>query len=363
MSESKNFSADDWLQAQKTYWDAWMDMSRKAMSQPGAPAWSDAVDQWWKIAGGNLPEATRPYAQPMMDIGRSFFTTAEKLFQGASADNGNPMNAVNQWLDQMTQGFQAMSVGQAPGKDLNAFWKMPMDTWNRVVSNFMPMPGDFMQALRPEMPYGDAAKEQMDRFLSVPGVGYTRESQEQYQHLGKLILDYQQASQQYQTAFAQVGLDTIERFRARLEDIAEKETPINSARGFYDVWVDVAEEVYGEFAMSEEYARVYGEMINRLMAVKKHGSTITDEVAESLNMPTRREVNTLHERLQESRREMFRMKSQLHKLTKAQKTAASASSSTTPAASKPAASKPASSSAGSGSKSSTTSAQKPAAKG
>ena len=36
-------------------------------------------------------------------------------------------------------------------------------------------------------------RDQIDRFLSVPGVGYTRESQEQYQRLSRLLLDYQQA--------------------------------------------------------------------------------------------------------------------------------------------------------------------------
>jgi class III poly(R)-hydroxyalkanoic acid synthase PhaC subunit len=66
--------------------------------------------------------------------------------------------------------------------------------------------------------------------------------------------------------------------------------------------------------MSEDYARTYGEMVNALMAVKQEGSRLVDEVLEGLNMPTRREISTLHERFQESRREIRRVRRDLDEL-------------------------------------------------
>ncbi|AHK80011.1 hypothetical protein M911_13580 [Ectothiorhodospira haloalkaliphila] len=316
MADSNPFAPDEWLDAQRKYWDAWLDMSRKAMGgQSNQPNWPQGLDQWWQIASQGMPGGNNQMMDQMMQMSRNYFAMAENFYKGANGQT-DATQAVTQWLDQMTSAFKNMGLGQAPGKDINPFWQMPMDTWSRAGSSFMPMPGDFMQALRPAArpPYGDVVQEQMDRFLSVPGVGYTRESQEQYQDLAKLMMEYQQAMQQYQQAFAKVGLDSVDRFRARLDDAGRQDTPITSMRALYDEWVDVSEEVYGEFVMSEEYAKVYGDMVNSLMAVKRQGTRLMDEVTESLNMPTRREVNTLHRRLQESRREMHQIKAALREM-------------------------------------------------
>lgn len=346
MADSNPFAPDEWLDAQRKYWDAWMDMSRKAMGgQSNTPSWPQGLEQWWQTASQGLPGGHNQMMDQMMQMSRNYFAMAENFYKGANGQ-ADASQAVTKWLDQMTDAFKGMGFGQMPGKDLSPFWQMPLDTWSRAGSSFMPMPGDFMQALRPAArpPYGDAMQEQLDRFLSVPGVGYTRESQEQYQNLAKLMMEYQQAMQHYQQAFAKVGMDSVDRFRARLEDAGRQDTPITSMRGIYDEWVDVCEEVYGEFVMSEEYAKAYGDMVNSLMAVKRQGTRLMDEVTESLNMPTRREVNTLHRRLQESRREMHQIKAALRELQqedkqeeKKAKTKASPSrkpSSTRPSASK-----------------------------
>ncbi|MCG5535795.1 class III poly(R)-hydroxyalkanoic acid synthase subunit PhaE [Ectothiorhodospira mobilis] len=316
MADSNPFNPEDWLEAQRRYWDAWMDMSRKAMGSGGEQAdWSRALDQWWQAAAQGLPQGTTGFLEPMLQMGRNYFSMAEQFHRNSGGQEG-ATEAVHKWLEQMTEAFRQMGTGSMSGKDMNAFWQMPLDTWRRATSSFMPMPGDFMQALRPAArpPYGDVMQEQLDRFLSVPGVGYTRESQEQYQDLARLAMEYQQALQNYQATMARVGMDSVERFRARLEDAGRQDKPISSLRTLYDEWVDVCEEVYGEFTLSEEYARVYGEMVNSLMALKRQGTRFMDEAAESLNMPTRREVNTLHRRLQESRRELHQIRSALREL-------------------------------------------------
>ncbi|WP_412852411.1 class III poly(R)-hydroxyalkanoic acid synthase subunit PhaE [Ectothiorhodospira shaposhnikovii] len=316
MADSNPFNPEDWMEAQRKYWSAWMDMSRKAVGgSDGTANWGDGLDQWWKTVSSGMPLSGNDAMDQMMKIGRNYFSMAENLYRGAEGNNA--AEAVNKWLDQMSNAFQGFTNMPGASRDANAFWQMPLDTWRRATSSFMPMPGDYMQALRPpaRAPYGDAVQEQLDRFLSVPGVGYTRESQEQYQNLAKLMVNYQQAMQNYQAAFNKVGMDSIDRFRARLDDAGRQDKPITSMRALYDEWVDVCEEVYGEFVMSEEYARIYGEMVNSLMAVKRQGTRLMDEVTESLNMPTRREVNTLHRRLQESRRELQALKAAVRKLT------------------------------------------------
>jgi hypothetical protein len=67
--------------------------------------------------------------------------------------------------------------------------------------------------------------------------------------------------------------------------------------------VDVCEEVYARFAMSEDYTRLYGEVVNALMAFKKQANLIVDDTVEAFNLPTRKEVDSLHKRMHDLRRE------------------------------------------------------------
>lgn len=223
-----------------------------------------------------------------------------------------PTDAFKTWMDQVSQSLHSAGLHagvQDPARDFMAFWQMPADTWQRAVSAFTPLPGDMMKGLHTGATegFGKDMHEHLDRFLSTPGVGYSRENQAQYQELSRRILDYQRAYQTYQAGMTQVALESMDRFRARMDDAARREQPIASLRALFNEWVDVCEEVYGEHAMSDEYARHYGEMVNALMAVKQQGSMLVDEMLEGFNIPTRNEISTLQQRLQETRREMQRM--------------------------------------------------------
>ena len=167
-------------------------------------------------------------------------------------------------------------------------------------------------------------REHLDRFLSMPGVGYSRESQEQYQQLGRLVLDYQKAMQDYAIALSKVGVKSTDRFQEKLNETTASDEPVTSLRAFYDLWVDACEEVYGEYAMSDEYSEMYGEMVNALMAVKRQGSLLVDEMLEAMNMPTHREINTLHQRLHAMRREYRALREEIEQIRDERRPAAAA---------------------------------------
>jgi class III poly(R)-hydroxyalkanoic acid synthase PhaE subunit len=346
MADSNPFDPDNWLSAQRKYWDAWMDLSRKTLQQGAAPQpqqfdapWAGALDQWWKAVSAGVPNQTNHLYDRLIGLGRSYFSLAEQM-AGAGADGMDSTKALRSWMDQMTRSFHAMidaavPTGQMPSKDFAAFWQLPMDTWQRTVSSFSPFPGDFMKALQPEdmSPVTEAMRDQIDRFLSVPGVGYTRESQEQYQRLSRLLLDYQQALRDYNVGMSKVGLKSVDVFREKVEAAAEASGPVNSLRELFNLWVDACEDVYAEYVMSDEYSELYGALVNALMTLKHQGGLLVDEYLESMNMPTRREVTTLHHRLQETRREIHALRNDIEALN------GSSKANTKPAV-KPAAAKP-----------------------
>lgn len=190
-------------------------------------------------------------------------------------------------------------------RQVMAFWELPLDTWQRTVSSMSVLPGDVLQNFKAEglERLGQTFDDRVDRFLSTPGVGYTREWQGQLQIQSRLWLDYQKAHQHYAAAFAKIGLQCVEHLEKRLRTLVKEGNEITSARELYDLWVDCCEEGYADYVSTDEYAELHANLVNSLMALKRHSSAMIDELLGAMNMPTRREVNTLHRRLQEARRE------------------------------------------------------------
>ena len=345
MADSNPFSPESWLDAQRKYWDAWTDMTRQvggaaaAQQAPDNP-WAASLDQWWK-AVSPMTSGSAPLLQDFFDklvgMGKSYFSMAERV-AGMPGETHKAGDAVSDWLDQVRKACDTWSASlgarQDPHlRDFMSFWDMPLDTWQRTVSSFSPLPGDFLKAVHPEGADALAGdmREHLDRFLSMPGVGYSRESQEQVQQLARLVLDYQKAMQDYAIALSKVGVKSTDRFQEKLAEATASGEPVSSMRAFYDLWVDACEQVYGEYAMTTEYSEMYGEMVNALMAVKHQGSLLVDEMLESMNMPTHREINTLHQRLHEMRRDYRALRNEVEQLRYELRTSSTAQSAgTTP---------------------------------
>ena len=301
MSEDSFFS-NDWMETQRKYWDSWIAMNRKALGQAGesqtAP-WGAALDHWWKAVSPAAPAASKQLMERMMDQGKSFFQMTESLMPGAGQDG---LTAFNKALDDMQKAFTGVLTG-ANGEQntmhrMLAFWELPYDNWQRMVSTLSPMPGDFLR----NMPH-DSVKEHVDRLLSAPGLGYTREEQGAHQELMRCALEYQKALREYLAFYSQLGSKAIERLRSHTQKLIADGKTIDSARAIYNDWVDCCEAVYAEEVSTPAYAQLHGDLINAQMLFKHRLSVMVDENLGALNMPTRAEIRTLQDRLQETRRE------------------------------------------------------------
>ncbi len=252
-----------------------------------------------------------------------YYSLAERFMGGAQANKDGGMEAINGWLDGMQQmwtdwsqtgaSFRPDSMfGGNQFKGLTTFWDLPMDTWNRLAANVMPMPGDFSKAFHQEG--AQMGREQMNKFLSIPAVGYTRESQEQYQVLAQRQMDYLSAMQSYQTAFGRLGVETTKAFQQSLQERAKEGKPISSLRELYDQWVEMSEASYADFVMTQEYQTLYGRLVNSLLALKQQMARMVDQTLEAMHMPTHAEISTLQCRQQELRRDNFKLHKEIKSL-------------------------------------------------
>jgi len=303
---------DDWMETQRKYWDNWMAMSRKAMGLEGGSAtapWEAALEHWWKAIAPAAPDASKDFMQRMIDQGKSFFKMAETFVPG-NAGAGDAWTAFTKTLEDMQKGFRgSLDDGGNALHRLLAFWELPYDNWQRMVSSMSPVPGDFLR----NMPHS-GMPDNVDRLLSAPGLGYHREEQAQYQDLMRRSIDYQRALQDYLAFNSKLGMKAVERMRSYTQDLVQSGKTIDSARAIYDNWVNCCEAVYAEEVSTEEYAKLHGKLVNTMMAVKHRMAIMVDESLGALNMPPRSELRTLQDRLQETRRENKRMRRELHAL-------------------------------------------------
>ena len=202
---------------------------------------------------------------------------------------------LEQVFDSLKESFDHPDTTQAP----QLFWQMPLSNWERAASSLSGLPGEWFSTHAGVFD----PKAKLDQFLSTPGLGYTRESQAEQQELARLLVNYQKAYNKYAAFFVEVNKQSLDLLRQRLVNLTQVEQkPITTVRELYDLWIECSEEAYTQKVLTEEYSEIHGEMINALMALKHQTGQMMDDWAGTLNMPTRQEMDTIHQRFQSSRR-------------------------------------------------------------
>lgn len=318
----------NWSDAQRRYWDAWSELSK--MGQPGAqpafgapafgaPAWTQGLEQWWKAVSPHAtPGASTDAFQRMVEMGKVYMNLAENAYNVQQAGNSGT-EAMTAWMNAMEAGFQQCCSQLEMGKfTAHGFGvgQSAMDSWQHVLKSMGMQAFQQMGAGGFHMPTSENWSEQLSKMLGTPAVGYNRESQERLQALAQLGANYQEATDDYLKAFAKQGIESVQALRERVETMRADGKKINSLRELYDLWVDVNEQVYAKFAMTDEYQVVYGDMVNALMALKQGINAELDSVYESANLPTRKELNAAFEKQQETRRENRALRKQLQELAR-----------------------------------------------
>lgn len=316
MADPNTAWMENWLSTQQKYWNAWAEMAQSGMKTPEVPKnpWADGISQWWQAVSPMTPPSGRDVFDKLMDVSRGYFSMAEKFMNSAGKETG--MEAMNGWFENMQNTWNdwmkngGLMRPDAQHKSMMTFWDLPLDTWQRLAANIIPMPGDFTQAFHPEGA-SDHMRGQVNRFLSIPAVGYSREFQEQYQILGQRMTDYAAAVQAYQMGFGKLAVETTQEFQASVQEMAKDGKSLGTLREIYDKWVEMSEAAYARFVMTEEYQSIYGRLVNNLLAVKHQMARIVDGNLEAMHMPTHAEISTLQRRQQELRRENLQLRKEI----------------------------------------------------
>ena len=105
--------------------------------------------------------------------------------------------------------------------------------------------------------------------------------------------EWASALQRWSLVLAEIARASAIAFAARL---AAPDAP-STLRGTFDAWIDCAESAFQAVAHSEAFAEAQARLFNELVRTKARQQDLLERVARSAGVPTRSEVDALHDQL------------------------------------------------------------------
>jgi len=291
MARPGNAAPNDFEALARQYWDAWGETMRGGLpgaAPAGAQGWHEAVDQWSKLVHGGRGEVNDA-VERFNALARTWFGQMQQVAAQFAGQDGSAAEVTRAWKQAMG------AAGENPFPEM-----------------FRAMRGQGQQGLEQWIedasPYLDAWRRESTSWLGMPAFGFAREHQERWQNLAQAQLDYQQRNSAYNALMMKASQRAYELFEDKLSRHDEPGKQIASVRALFDLWIDAAEEAYAEIALSPEFRRVYGELVNAQMRLRNGVQKEVEQINATLGMPTRTEVDSAHRKIAQLERELSRLR-------------------------------------------------------
>lgn len=276
----------------RQYWSTWGEMMRSGATpsapQAGAQGLHEAVDWWGRLAHG----------------GRGDVNDAVGKFNAQTRN----------WYGQMQQVAAQFAGQDSSPSDITREWKKALGAVgeNPFPEMFRSMRGHGQQGLdqwiEDASPYLEAWRREGMSLLKLPAFGFAREQQERIQSLLQAQVEYQEKTSAYNALMAKASQGAYERFESRLAEREEPGRQLTSSRALFDLWIDAAEEAYAEIALSPEFRKVYGELVNAQMRMRSGVQQEIEQLSAMFGMPTRTEIDSAHRKIAELERALRRLR-------------------------------------------------------
>ena len=280
---------------------------------PGAP-WANAMPGWWPSARPAAPDDSRDFFGKVLEQARHYWSMGaqfSKLIEDIAACEGNK-KAI---LDCVNARFKALQAAAAvacnPGPaDPTQQYEALLAFMQTAGAGLSPWLAAGAGAFLPEAGIGQIRA----RLLSMPGLGYSRETQDKLQELLRLWGEYQDNYQEYQSVMTRLNQESLALMQKAIIKRAKKDEGIRSIKQLYDLWIESSERAYGEYVFTDEYATLNGRLVNSLMAFRQKQNEISEDLLAAMNMPTMRAMNTLERRQHQLRKQIKTLEAELQTL-------------------------------------------------
>ncbi|MEO5369599.1 MAG: class III poly(R)-hydroxyalkanoic acid synthase subunit PhaE [Magnetococcus sp. DMHC-1] len=319
---------------------AWMDALGQTWTGGGLPSgdmgmgirmWKEGLERWQKLLPPFMTAGMPGHdvLQGLTSFNENYVRFAEMFFKGFSqlkemqSAGGNWKEALDKTIDQMKGLFTAPFGGKALGEGMMGYFGQSMAAWNKMAATALQMPDNPLQNLMGInlMGGGKMAREQLEKIVALPAIGPNPDVQGKWKEWAVLALKFQDATEEYMSHIGKVGPAALDKLKDRILKMAEKGEKVETLKDVFGLWVDAADGAFADLTNTKEYRDANANMVHALMRLKIQGQTIMDDKMESMNLPSRRELNTTHRRVIELKRRFRQLEGRLGSVAKVDVTA------------------------------------------
>lgn len=286
----------DWQALHEQWWNA-LTHGATEFAEKAGQAFTGKPAAFGDLFGGKLGDDVGAATERFLSGSKQFLDWVDR-FSGQVAGRNAPPKSAQDWVDAIKAAAGPLLEGNNPF--VNLFQSMA----SSEAKGFE----HFFTGLKNPM---EQFSGEVKSVLGLPAFGFTRERQVWAQSLSKGWMDYQEAMSAYNALMLKASQDSLVRLQKKIVALEKSGTKVESLRALYDLWVDAQEDAYADVALSQDFRAAYGELVNRQMRVRKLVQDEIERVGTQFGMPTRSELNSVHQRLAESRRQLRSLEDRL----------------------------------------------------
>jgi class III poly(R)-hydroxyalkanoic acid synthase PhaE subunit len=319
-----------WTDAQKTVWEKWFELAKEApaAAQPASAAqWGklahDAFETWISSDALTAKEAAERLIASQ-EAWRRSLDLATEAWKAIAAK----MESGEDWQSAVTRYIEGLrdELIHSPERLLHSTEKLT-ELWRLYVAEFLKLAqpwvagwqkaethfqaaatGNRSALVELSRLYWDSFDQTFGRLIQSPGLGSTRELNDKFAKIFAAWQEWREASTEYYVIMAEAATRVLERALQEIGSIAERGETIQSLRQWAQPFEKVADPVLTEIFASDKFVQAQARVLNAAMAYWLCRREIVEEFLKFSDMPTRSEVDEIHQTLYEQRKEIKALK-------------------------------------------------------
>ena len=305
-----------WLESSSQAWKNWFELMEKGVGSPGMPN-----------AASVFESPPQQFLQSQQFYGQLLKQSFE-VWQSLWPQLGNPAQgnaAIQSYLQQLQQQIQTYTAStQTLQGDLDNLWQcylkevqnfsqLWLSTWQNSLSPLSQMPENGVHSwLEVNNLYWDALYgKNLGSFMRSPLLGPSREMNGQLLRAFDDWVALYRAMNDYQLLEADIQYRGLVALMAKLVERTQQDQPIKTWREFQEVWAIAADQVFEDAFREEKNLKIRGRFINALNRYRIQQQALLEEWLKTFNLPTRSEVDEIHQTLYQLRKEVKQLKKRL----------------------------------------------------
>lgn len=314
-----------WLETGTQMWKNWFDM----MGKPNIPNPIEQGQPAFQHFSQQLLNNQVLYARLL----ETSFQTWQDLFPKIEAGE-NWQQPLNQYLSQIQQQLQQAAVGSSKvTQDLSELWQLYLkevqkfnQLWlESVTASLQPLSQTTTGSTKPWLELNNLYwnllyEEAFGSLMQSPILGPTRELNGKLLKTFDVWTELYRASVDYQVVLADVQYRSLEALMQELITLHEQDKKITDWREFQQLSSSIADRVFEETFRQDDNLRVRGNFINKLNTYRLQQQILMEEWMKLINLPTRSEVDEIHQNIYSLRKEIKQLKKKLAQIESAEPT-------------------------------------------